>query len=238
MLKIFLDDSGMGQPPAYVLAGWVANAKIWAAFSDEWQEILDMKPRLEYLKMKEAQNLSGQFLDWSEVRRNERLDLFMAIMQRYDFLGIGAIVRHEVYEKVFAQIADKKYQRPSKGIAAEELALLNQKYEMRRMFSPYFCAFYELISNLAEALRKYNFGPRRYYFGYSTWANGRNSFGLGLVFARQQGPERNSYLGLIRLFKMTRQYCHCRPQICMHGIFVAAARTNYSDGHVAITRER
>jgi len=60
MLKAYFDDSRMGQPPCYVLGGWIAPAKVWAPFSDAWLDILWMKPRIEYFKFQEAMNFSGE----------------------------------------------------------------------------------------------------------------------------------------------------------------------------------
>ena len=54
MLQAYIDDSGNGDPPVYVLAGFVASSDEWEIFTDEWQALLDAPPRLEYFKMKEA----------------------------------------------------------------------------------------------------------------------------------------------------------------------------------------
>ncbi len=69
MLKAYVDDSRQDQPPIFVLAGYLAPAEWWAKFSERWQEILDMPPRLEYFKLKEARH-------WSQDQQNLRLPLF------------------------------------------------------------------------------------------------------------------------------------------------------------------
>jgi hypothetical protein len=51
MFQAFVDDSR--QDPVFVLAGYIAPAERWALFSDKWDEVLHMQPRLEYLKVSE-----------------------------------------------------------------------------------------------------------------------------------------------------------------------------------------
>jgi hypothetical protein len=72
-LRAFFDDSNINQGPVYVLAGWVGPAEKWAPFSDEWQAILDMNPRVgpfKYSEPSEAVNGSGGW-DISEPARNQ-----------------------------------------------------------------------------------------------------------------------------------------------------------------------
>jgi hypothetical protein len=61
-LQAFIDDSGRGQDPAFVLAGWIASPEQWAEFSDEWIRILHQSPGIEYFKMQEAWRLKRQFI--------------------------------------------------------------------------------------------------------------------------------------------------------------------------------
>ena len=60
-LQASIDDSGRGQKPVFVLAGYVAKSDDWGAFSDEWEIALHERPRIEYFKMREAWNGTGQF---------------------------------------------------------------------------------------------------------------------------------------------------------------------------------
>jgi hypothetical protein len=54
VLQAFVDDSGIGQPPVYILAGWIADAAKWADFLTEWDRVLRMSPRIRYFKFAEA----------------------------------------------------------------------------------------------------------------------------------------------------------------------------------------
>jgi hypothetical protein len=62
VLQAFIDDSGNGQPPVLVLAGFVARAESWATFADKWRAALG---GLAYFKMKECASLSGEFTNWT-----------------------------------------------------------------------------------------------------------------------------------------------------------------------------
>jgi Protein of unknown function (DUF3800) len=100
--QAYVDDSGKSEPPVYVLAGFVATAKTWAAFSDDWKEILSLGPLpLKYFKMAEAASCeSGQFRFWSEERRNERVNQLVAVIKRHLTYGVCSIIPHKVFEEV------------------------------------------------------------------------------------------------------------------------------------------
>jgi hypothetical protein len=128
MLKAYIDDSCIGHTPVSVLAGWVAAAATWDAFSDEWKEALEMKPRLNYFKMSEANSFTGEFSGWSEQSRNERMRLLVRIIADYQPLGVASAIPHDLYKRVFGS-------NPDKAIA-----------------HPYFISFYGLIAHVMEYL--------------------------------------------------------------------------------------
>jgi hypothetical protein len=72
VLRAYIDDSHTVQT-AFVLAGYIATAENWAAFSDDWQEVLDMPPRLERFKMADAHGT------WSDEQWNARLPMFIEL---------------------------------------------------------------------------------------------------------------------------------------------------------------
>lgn len=51
VVQCYVDASGKGDPDYLVIAGYIASAEAWAAFSEEWQERLDMRPSMPYFKM-------------------------------------------------------------------------------------------------------------------------------------------------------------------------------------------
>ena len=128
-VQAYLDDSGMGQPPVSVIGGFIAPAEKWAAFSDEWQQILDMRPSIAYLKMSEAEACSGEFSHWSEQRRDERIALFFSVIEKYATAAIASAVPTEMYRKVFSGSVSKEF----------------QYWE-----HPYFLLFYGAVTSLAQ----------------------------------------------------------------------------------------
>jgi len=62
MLKAYADDSGSdGGGSPYFLAGFLMGSEHWAKFADDWQAVLSQRPAIEYFKMAEAANYTGQF---------------------------------------------------------------------------------------------------------------------------------------------------------------------------------
>lgn len=49
MMEAYVDDSGTGDPPVFLLAGFVGRAERWAEFSERWIEALRGRPRLKVL---------------------------------------------------------------------------------------------------------------------------------------------------------------------------------------------
>jgi hypothetical protein len=93
MARAYIDDSIRGA--AFVMAGYIAPAEAWAAFSDEWLSVLNMKPRLKRFKMKEA-------LNWSEQQWNERLPLFYRVIEDHVTAGVAISIPYDEYRRVFA----------------------------------------------------------------------------------------------------------------------------------------
>lgn len=77
MLQCFVDESGNGQGPVMVMAGLVSDVQSWADLAEEWQECLDMKPRLKAFHMAEIISES-----WSEETK-ARVARFRKIVTRH-----------------------------------------------------------------------------------------------------------------------------------------------------------
>ena len=116
-----------------VMGGFMAPAERWAAFASEWQEILDMRPSIAYLKMSEAEATTGEFAHWSNERRDERLALFFSLIERYASFAITCAVPHEMYQNVF------------RGRVARE---------HRYWQHPYFLLFYGVVHSVAHHFRR------------------------------------------------------------------------------------
>ena len=112
MLKAYIDDSEIRQPPFYVLGGWFTPVQVWTEFSDAWRDILWMKPRIEYFKYVEAMNFTGQFKGISEKSRNEKLRLLINFIEEHGVQGISSVIPHNVYVPLFGDINHKTARNP------------------------------------------------------------------------------------------------------------------------------
>lgn len=89
MLQGFIDDSGWdGQSPVFVLAGYVAKAEQWEAFSDEWQKVLDHSDPAPIQVLKTNQIYRNNvpntiFHGWTNEQRDDRLKMFIAAIRRH-----------------------------------------------------------------------------------------------------------------------------------------------------------
>jgi hypothetical protein len=99
VMQVYIDDSV--EPPVFVLGGFVARTEAWAKLKVEWQVALDKPPSLNYLKMKEAHALVGQFKGWKEAARNKRLTEFVEIIERHVLAGVSLVVRHDDFREIF-----------------------------------------------------------------------------------------------------------------------------------------
>lgn len=137
MLKAYIDDSRMRQPPYYVLGGWLAPVHIWAKFSDAWRDILWMSPRIEYFKYEEAMNFSGQFHGISEDRRNEKLRLLVNLIEEHQIEGISSVIPHNIYVPLFGDMGHKSARNPYFisffGICAFLALLTSRKYSNEKV---------------------------------------------------------------------------------------------------------
>jgi hypothetical protein len=101
MLRAFVDESGFdGASPAYVVGGLVAEETVWEAFSEQWRLVMEMKPKIAYFKFDEAMGFKGQFQDWREEARNEKLMLLHAVLQDFDPIGMTCSIPCADYARV------------------------------------------------------------------------------------------------------------------------------------------
>ncbi len=120
----------MRQPPFHFMCsgGWVASAKTWAKFSEAWRDILWMSPRIEYFKYAEAMNFKGQFTGISEVARNEKLRLFLNLIEEHKIVGIASAIPHHIFFPLFGSHPHKFVRNPYfisfYGIAGRLIAYL------------------------------------------------------------------------------------------------------------------
>jgi hypothetical protein len=103
--QAFFDDSGgRGHSPVLVLGGLIAPyLPAWKAFTEEWQQVLDMKPSIAYFKMNEAAGLGGQFIGWDPVIRDEKVRAFYKTIERNVAFQASVIIDLDAFRKVAAE---------------------------------------------------------------------------------------------------------------------------------------
>jgi hypothetical protein len=127
MFQAFIDDSKQNEPPVFVLAGLISTPARWANLATEWKQIRDMPLRIEYFKMSEAMSHQGQFLGFSEQRRDERLQLFAQIINEHCIGSIACVVPHSIHAEIF-----------------------NHPEVPKVMRHPYFFLFYGMMARLQQ----------------------------------------------------------------------------------------
>lgn len=100
MLQVYIDDSGKpDQSEVQVLAGYLASAERWAAFSNEWQSILDENGIAEF-HMSEAWRLSRRYQ--SPLVRNALLVRLIECIQCYAEHAFVSSLPYDAYHHWFA----------------------------------------------------------------------------------------------------------------------------------------
>jgi hypothetical protein len=83
VLQVWIDDSGRGQDPVFVLAGYVGRVRNWIGFAHKWTELLG-KHGLKYLKGNELWKVS-----------DETVLQFVSIINQYALSGVRIVIPHK-----------------------------------------------------------------------------------------------------------------------------------------------
>ena len=122
VLQAVIDDSG-NEPnqKLYVLGGFLSTQERWAAFSDEWQAVLDRPTPtpLEFYKFTQSRALKKQFSDkrgWTDQHRNERVEALARVAVKHAMRRFEVSMRHKDFDLVRAvpvferkQLSDHPY---------------------------------------------------------------------------------------------------------------------------------
>lgn len=134
IVQAFIDDSGSDpQSLAFILAGFVASPRQWAAFREEWERTLHRPPRLEYFKNNEAMGLKDQFgknRGWTEQKRDDRLVALAQVIRKYIPKKFSIAMRHGDYKNYMYGIPVRR--------------------RMKTLEDPYFLLFHELMLVVAS----------------------------------------------------------------------------------------
>jgi hypothetical protein len=111
--QAYVDDSGRGQEPVFVLAGFLATPAQWETFSHQWADALQSTRPLKYFKMREAAALHGEFAGWQKDERDELLLKLIDVIDRNVSGGICSVIRFDDWRKVlsgrFSRTMDTPY---------------------------------------------------------------------------------------------------------------------------------
>ena len=100
MLQVYIDESGRGVEPVFVLAGYIGRVRNWESFSVEWQKLLSKSPKLTFLHMNEAQGLKDAFRGWTTIQRDKRLMEMAKLINRYAMLAMDLTIDISAFNRI------------------------------------------------------------------------------------------------------------------------------------------
>ncbi len=126
MLRVYIDDSGKrDQSQVQVLAGYMASAARWTAFSDEWKSILD-SAGIDAFRMSEAWRLNRKYQAIGSLGRDTVIVRLVECIKRHTQYAFGSSIPFQSYDRWF-----------DLGQAGQHRAL-----------RPYFFGFYTMLSQV------------------------------------------------------------------------------------------
>jgi hypothetical protein len=116
-LQAFTDDSAAETGDRRLFfAGYLNRTQDWALFSDAWAEELQTTPAIEYLKMTEANSLSGQFAKrkgWTEEKRDEKLRGLARVISHFDPISFQMSIDRDHFYRALKPVTPKGFNNPS-----------------------------------------------------------------------------------------------------------------------------
>lgn len=123
-IQAFVDDSGgKGHSRHFVLAGLVATAGSWVAFSSEWKACLAAQPAIPLFKMSEAASRSKAFGGFSSQARDDKLRSLARVINRHASFVVSSVIEMDA-----AKISPTSHLKPFRD--------------------PYFWPFHTLITGI------------------------------------------------------------------------------------------
>lgn len=113
ILQAYVDDSASDDGERRLfLAGYINTADKWELFSEAWAEELKRAPSIDYLKMREANRLHGQFRGWLAEDRDEKLRDLSRIIRHFQPASIHASVSRSEVERIIKPVAPYGFSSP------------------------------------------------------------------------------------------------------------------------------
>jgi hypothetical protein len=131
ILQGYFDDSG-SHPDGdwYVLGGFISTAGQWQRFSDTWTLALMREPAIDYFKMSEAHNLTGQFKGWPAPLRDQKVLELAEVIEKYAVARISAVVNQGDYNQHIKDVSP-----------------------WQELNDPYFMLFYQIVILTAQFIQ-------------------------------------------------------------------------------------
>jgi len=106
MLKAYFDDScGDEGSRILLLAGCVHRYSVWADFSIGWEAALAASPSIRYFHMREARNLTGEFLRWKGRDRDAKIRMLADVVRSYEPWVVFAWISRAEHDAVLKPVA-------------------------------------------------------------------------------------------------------------------------------------
>ena len=116
VIQVCIDDSatGRGDHTWFILGGYLARARVWKSFADDWQKILRERPGLDFIKAQEAYRCTGQFHRWLYADRDKRMMRCKTVIEKYVTKRVSFAVGYSKYDRVLARA--KSFGRVDDGL--------------------------------------------------------------------------------------------------------------------------
>ena len=99
---VYCDESGKGELPVFVMAGFVARAEQWAAFNEEWTTVLNEPPAISAFHMTDAR--------WHGY--DTKLPKLIEVIKRHVIVGLAVSVDHADYNQLVKGVLGKRADNP------------------------------------------------------------------------------------------------------------------------------
>ena len=105
LYNAYLDESGThAGSRAVVVAGFVSNVSKWEAFSEQWSAALN-EWGVSAFHMTDFESRHGEFADWKNEERRERLNRLLDLIIEHTFSSIGFVVRKKSFDEILSDEA-------------------------------------------------------------------------------------------------------------------------------------
>jgi hypothetical protein len=136
-LQAFVDDSRSDVDGRnFVLAGYVHSAERWLQFSDDWKAALDAPPKIEYLRMVEAENLRDQFNKWSEEDRDAKVNKLGEVIYEHNPWSFECWVSERAFNEIVKPVAPYDLKNPYMVCFYGAIVTVARLHESERITTP------------------------------------------------------------------------------------------------------